>query len=82
MQQGGGRVTDRLPDQAFGVLVSVSFGDGVVVGEEFMDDLYLAIDEVKEGVDPAEGRQWLQKEQVEAVTLSYVVELVSKDLSA
>ena len=47
-----------------------------------MDNLYLAIDKVKEGVDPAEGSQRLQKQQVEAVSLPYVVELVSQHLSA
>lgn len=82
MQEGYGWISDRLPDQAFGVLVFIPFGYGFAVGEEFMDDLYFAIDEMKEGVDPAEGRQWLQKEQIEAVSLSYVVELVSKYLSA
>jgi len=82
MQQGGGRVTDRLPDQAFGVLVSVPFRNGVVVREEFVYHLYLAIDDVEEGIDPAKGCQRLQEEQVQAVPLPDVVELVPEHLSA
>lgn len=49
----------RLPDEGFGILVSVAFGHSVVVGEELMHRPYFAIDKVEKGVDPKRDDQEL-----------------------
>jgi hypothetical protein len=63
-------------------LILVAFGYGVVVRQEFMDGPYFTIHKMEKRIDPAEGRHWFQQQQVEAMFLPYMVQLVTENLFA
>src|SRR5580658_6659224 len=75
-------ILHAMPDQKLRIFVAVAVPDRVPVGEEFVDGPDLAIDQVKEGVDPVDGHQRPEPKQVQRMPLPDMIPLVKEDLPA
>src|SRR5450432_2528335 len=75
-------VADGLPDQQFRIFVSIACADRIAVGQEFMGGFDLLADQVEKRVPPADGAYYFKCEEVGAMVLADMVELVPENLPA
>src|SRR5579863_1037236 len=75
-------VLHRMPDQQLRIFIPVSARDRMPVGEKFVDGPDLAVDQVKEGVDPVDGQHCPEPKQVQRMPLPDMIAFMQEDLPA
>src|SRR5271163_2753683 len=75
-------VPHTMPDQELRILILVTVSHRIPVRKEFMDGPDLAVDQVKEGVDPVKRQHRPEPQQIQRMPLPDMIPLVQEDLPA